>query len=147
MTPPPKKKKSLSLGGVVYWSIHSTLALRARVRVSRSPRTFALQQDNLSTLLLLTVYGYPVGCDRLLCLNFPAPLSQAAIPGILPGEWKLCTVSAALKCIQWPGVIIIYCKRFGPYGKSAYKNQVLRLRNDIIIFALSLVHALHHARI
>ena len=46
--------------------------------------------------------------------------------GILPGEWKLCTVSAALKCIQWPGVII-YCKRFGPFGKSAYKNQVLLL--------------------
>ena len=27
------------------------------------------------------VYGDPVGCDRLLCLNLPAPLSQAAIPG------------------------------------------------------------------
>ena len=25
--------------------------------------------------------GDPVRCDRLLCLNLPAPLSQAAIPG------------------------------------------------------------------
>ena len=27
------------------------------------------------------INGDPVGCDRLLCLNLPAPLSQAAIPG------------------------------------------------------------------
>ena len=42
---------------VVYWSIHSTFALRARVRVSRSPCTFVLQQ---------TIY--PHCCSRPRCI-------------------------------------------------------------------------------
>ena len=97
-------------GVVVYWCIHSALTLRARVRISPSPCTFVLQQGNLSTLLLSTqVYnGDQVGCDRWLCLNLPAALWQRVTgsfrQGMLPREWKLCTVSAALmKCIQWPG--------------------------------------------
>ena len=78
-------------GVVVYWSIHSTLTLRARVRISPSTHTFVLQQGNLSTLLLLTqVYKW-------------GPSRMCHYHRLLPREWKLCTVSVALKCIQWPG--------------------------------------------
>ena len=47
--------------------------------------------------------GDPVRCDRLLCLNLPAPLSQAAIPGkeCSPGSGNCASaVSVALTCIQ-----------------------------------------------
>ena len=49
---------------------------------------------------------------------------------MLPTEWKLSTVSAAFK-FMYPmtGVIIIRCKRFGPYmGK-----RILKLATCIII--------------
>ena len=67
------------------------------------------------------INGDPVGCDRWLCLNLPAPLSQAAIPG------KECSpeimhCQCGIEMYPMTGVIIICCKRFGPYGKSAYKN-------------------------
>ena len=55
-----------SFSFVVYWCDRSTLTLRARVRFPLSPGTFVLQQDTLSTLLLLTqMYKWdPVGCER-----------------------------------------------------------------------------------
>ena len=65
----------------------------------------------LSTMLLSTqVYKWGPSrmCDRLLCLNLPAPLWQCVIgsfrQGMLRREWKLCTVSARhWNVIQWPG--------------------------------------------
>ena len=39
------------------------------------------------------INGDPVGGDRLLCLNLPAPfIGCYTRQGMLPGEWKLCTV-------------------------------------------------------
>ena len=51
--------------------------------------------------------------DHLICLHdelnlvvfefASAIIGCYTMEGMLPGVWKLCTVSAALKCIQWPG--------------------------------------------
>ena len=82
---------------MVYWSIHSTLTLRALVRISPSPQHFcpsARQFIHIAALDPRCINGDPVGCDRLLCLNLPAPSSEAAIPGkecsMGSGNW--CTV-------------------------------------------------------
>ena len=102
--------KFLKCGGVVvYWCIHSTLTLKARVRISPWPCPFTLQQGNLSTLLLST-QAYKWGPGRMwqiIVLEFASAImavSQAALgEENSPRERKLCTVSAELKCIQWPG--------------------------------------------
>ena len=94
-------------GVVVYWSIHSTLTLRARVRISPSPCTFVLQQGNLFTLLLSTqVYNWGPGrMWQMIVFEFASAIITGCYTrqGMLPGEGNLCTVRAALKCIQWPG--------------------------------------------
>ena len=69
--------------------------------------TFVLQQGNLSTLLLST-QGYKWGSGRMwqiVVFEFASAIITGCYTrqGMLPGEWKLCTVSAALKYIQWPG--------------------------------------------
>ena len=98
---------SICGGVVVYWCIHSTLLLRARVRIPPSPCTFVLQQGNVSTLLLSTqVYKWRPGrmWQMIVCEFVSAIIiGWFTRQGMLPGEWKLCTVSAALKCTQWPG--------------------------------------------
>ena len=74
------------------------------------------------------INGDPVGCDRLLCLNLPVPLSQAAIQGKEYSQGSgNCALLVRHEMYPVTGVIIIYCKRFAPFGKSAYKNQVLLL--------------------
>ena len=68
--------------------------------------TFVLQQGNLSTLLLSTqVYKWePSRRWQIIVFEFASAIIGCYTrQGMLPGEWKLCTVSAALKCIQWPG--------------------------------------------
>ena len=83
---------------MVYGSIHSTLTLRARVRISPSPRHFCPSAKAIYPHCCSRprcINGDPVGCDSLLCLNLPAPLSQAAIPG------KDCSRR---------GVEIVHCK-------------------------------------
>ena len=86
--------------------------------------TFVLQQGNLSTLLLSTqVYKWRPGRRwQIIVYEFASAIIGCYTrQGMLPGEWKLCTVSAALKMYPMTGVII-RCKRFGPHGKSVYKN-------------------------
>ena len=71
-----------------------------------------------TALLSFSKAIYPHCCSRPRCINRePGRMWQMIVfefastiitgcytrQGILPGEWKLCTVSAALKCIQWPG--------------------------------------------
>ena len=64
------------------------------------------------------INGDPVGCDRLLCLNLPAPLSQAAIPGkeCSPGS-EIVHCKCGIEMYPVTGVIIC-CKRFGPHGEK-----------------------------
>ena len=75
---------------VVYWSIHSTLTLRARVRISPSPCTFVIQQGNLSTLLLSTqVYKWaPVRMWQMIVFEFASAIITGCYTrqGMLPGE-------------------------------------------------------------
>ena len=47
--------------------------------------------------------------------------------GMLPGEWKLCTVSAALNVSNDRGNNYAVYKRFGTHGKSAYENLLILL--------------------
>ena len=69
------------------------------------------------------INGDPVGCDRWLCLNLQAPLSQAAIPDKECSRGvEIVHCKCGIEMYPMTGVIIICCKRFGPYGKSAYKN-------------------------
>ena len=67
--------------------------------------TFVLQrQGNLSTLLLSTqVYKWGPGRRwQIIVFEFAsAVIGGYTRQGMLPGEWKLCTVSVALKSIQY----------------------------------------------
>ena len=64
-----------------------------------------VQQGKLSTLLLSTqVYTWGPGRRWQIVFEFASAIIGCYTrQGMLPGEWKLCIVSAALKCIQWPG--------------------------------------------
>ena len=69
---------------MVYWNILSTLTLRAGVSnltIAAAPLSFSKAIYPHCCSRPRCIIGDPVGCDRLLCLNLPAPLSQAAIPG------------------------------------------------------------------
>ena len=95
-------------GVVVYWSIHSTLTLRTRVRLSPSPRHFCPSARQFIHIAALDPGVFKWGPGRMWQI-IVFEIASAIITGcytrqwMLPGEWKLCTVSAALKSIQWSG--------------------------------------------
>ena len=146
---------------------HSTLTMRARVRVSPSPRHFcssafviylwqfihiaALDPGVYFNLDINPVFRFSLSkilngsfqskwtrklTDRMWqIIVFNCWFASAIITicytrqGMLPGEWKLCTVVRHWKSKNTPTKhlcpmtgVIICCKRFGPHGKSAYKN-------------------------
>ena len=100
-------KSNVCTGPQQLLMLHSILTLRARVRISRAPCTFVLQQDNLSTLLLSTqVYKWGHGrmwriivvwiCqrryDRLLYQAWNAPRG-VEIVHCISAALKWCTAS------------------------------------------------------
>ena len=119
---------SVSSGGVmVYWSIHSTLTLRARVRISPSPRHICPSARRFIHIAALDpgcINGDPVGGDRLLCLNLPAPLYfYRLLYQARNAPWGVEIVHCKCGIEMYPMTgVIICCKRFGPHWKSAYKN-------------------------
>ena len=92
--------------------------------------TFVLQQGNLSTLLLSTqVYKWGLGrMWQMIVFEFASAIIIGCYTrqGMLPGEWKLCTVSAALKCIQWPGNNMLFLRALcASREKFVYKFAII----------------------
>ena len=73
------------------------------------------------------INGDPVGCYRLLCLNLPAQRHYHRLlyeARNAPRGVEIVHCKCSIEMYPMTGVITC-CKRFGPLGKSAYKNLLL----------------------
>ena len=84
--------------------------------------TFVLQQGNLSTLLLSTqVYKWGPGRRwQIIVFEFASAIIGCSARNA-PCGVEIVHCKCGIEMYPMTGVII-RCKRFGPHGKSAYKN-------------------------